>query len=45
MHCAQTDETAEMPFGGRLIWAQGTMYEMGAEIVHMKGTFWGYPAH
>jgi len=26
IYCAKTAEPIEMPFGGRLMWVQGTMY-------------------
>ena len=35
-------ETIELPFGGRLMWAQGTMSWIRVQVTHGRGTLdWG----
>jgi len=38
MSCAKTTEALEMSFG---LWAQGTMYLMGSQSLHVKEQFLG----
>lgn len=40
MSCAEMDKSIEMPFGGRLVWAQATLYYIEMQVSHEMGTQW-----